>query len=68
MEVGDRVSAVTVRGTTVRTAVLVTVPQDAVRVAVVEAATVVVVIVKVTDFAPAGTVTLAGTDAAADEL
>ena len=34
----------------------------------VDAATTVVVIVKVTDVAPAGTVTLTGTDAAADEL
>ena len=67
-EVGDRTTDETAGGSTVSVALLLPPPAVAEIVTGVEAVTAVVVIVKLTDVAPAGTITLAGADADADEV
>jgi hypothetical protein len=68
VEDGDNVNDETAAGISVNVALLLTPPYTAEIVTGVEAATAVVVIVKLTDVAPAGTVTHTGTEADGDEL
>jgi hypothetical protein len=68
MAAGDSATEDTATGSSVSTAVFVTPPEEPEVVTGVEAATALVVIVNLTEVAPAGIVTLAGTAAAAFEL